>query len=721
MAAYAFTPVQRRTLAAICDTLVPRLSEEQEQQLLKKRSDLDQEHLKAWCRSSASDLGVPASVEESLAKSVPTDARQQIAMLLTAMSTRLGMLVLCGATAPFASLPPTERERCLASLRDSMFGQKRKIFVSLKSLVCVKALARDNSLHNPNNSSPGKNSMWEVLDFEGPPSAEQVKAVTAAQGREEFMYKMLNDSITQDMTMTVDVVIVGSGCGGGVVAAELAQAGRRVLVLEKAKYFTRDEITSQEGEAFDNMYERGGLVAAEDTGVAVLAGSAFGGGSAVNWACCLRTPGYVKEEWAQKHGLKQFADGTFDASLDAISARIGVKSEGIAHSRNNQLFIDGCKKLGYHIDVAPQNMADVGPMAPGAHFIGAGDRFGNKQSTPETFLKDAALASVPAQFADRCYVERVIHKGGVAQGVRCRIVGADGKTEHTLIVNAPQVVVSCGSLNSPALLLRSGLPNRSKQIGKNLRLHPVTGCCGFMPREEPDVAMWRGAPMTTVSNVVLEGPVGDNYGAKLECPLLLPGILTSISPWMNGNAFKNLLLDYKRLMALIVLTRDKGSGEVVIDKEGNPRVYYQTSDHDFKSLHDGLEKSIRVIAAAGAESLMMSQFMEPRHLPPVSEPEARAKEVDKIVAEVRQIGFQVYKAPLFSAHQMGTCKMGVDPKTSVVKPTGETWECSGLYVVDASTFPTSSGTNPMITTFGIAHMVAQGLKKGAGRSIPSRL
>lgn len=721
MAVFSLSPDQRCTLSAICDTLLPRLTADEEREVLQLRqAEVDSEHLKAWCRSCSSDLGVPQAIEATIIQHLPKDAQAEISLLLTALSSRLGMLALCGVASPFFALDEAQRERCLQGLQESVLSQKRKAFSNLKSLVCVKAFARDTSRINPNNCSTARNSMWAAMDFEGPAPAAEAEAVTAAAGRTEFRYAMLNDTISEDMTLNFDAVVVGSGCGGSVVAAELAEAGRRVLVLEKARYRQRAEVSGVEGDAFDQLYERGGMVSTEDTGMACFSGSAFGGGTAVNWACCLRTPDYVKREWAADYGLRAFCNGTFDASVDAVCARIGVKSESIAHSRNNELFVQACNKLGYHIDVAPQNMADVGSEAPGAHFIGSGDRYGLKQSTPETFLRDAATACMPATFADRCFVERVVQRGGVAQGVVARIVGADGTTEHTLTVRAPIVVISCGSLHSPAMLLRSGLPNRHKQIGKNLRLHPVEVVSGFMPRDAPDVAIWRGAPMTTVSNVVSNGPDGDGYGAKLECPLALPGLASSMLPWLNGKQFKDLMLDYRRMMSLIVLQRDRGCGEVRLDKEGKPRLYYKTSDYDLRSIADGAERAVRLIAAAGAERLVLLQFKEPLHLPPASNPEARAAEVERVVREMRRIGFPLFKVPLFSAHHMGTCRMGTDPKSSVVRPTCEAWECSGLYVVDASTFPTSSGTNPMVTTLAIAHMAAQHLKT-RGCTIPSRL
>ena len=133
----------------------------------------------------------------------------------------------------------------------------------------------------------------------------------------------------------VDVVIVGTGCGGSVAAAVLSQAGHQVLVLEKGQYLRSEAITGTEEQGFDQMYERGATVVTEDSGVAVLAGSTFGGGSAVNWACCLRTPSYVREEWSSRYGLARFGPSSreFSHALDAVTRRLGVK-EGAAVAHN---------------------------------------------------------------------------------------------------------------------------------------------------------------------------------------------------------------------------------------------------------------------------------------------------------------------------------------------------------------------------------------------------
>jgi long-chain-alcohol oxidase len=217
--------------------------------------------------------------------------------------------------------------------------------------------------------------------------------------------------------------------------------------------------------------------------------------------------------------------------------------------------------------------------------------------------------------------------------------------------------------------------------------------------------------MTTVSNQCAKGRANDNYGAKLECPSMHPGLAASVLPWAGGADFKESMLNIRRLSSFIVLTRDRGSGEVRLDKEGNPRLYYPLAESDAENMMDGLETAVRAMAAAGVDDVCPTNLPSARVLPPQSMPEARAAAVDNIVTEMRETGFPLFKSSVFSAHQMGTCRMGSSSKDSVVNEDGQSWEVSGLYVADASTFPTSSGVNPMVTTLAIAHSVSQRLKR----------
>lgn len=367
------------------------------------------------------------------------------------------------------------------------------------------------------------------------------------------------------------------------------------------------------------------------------------------------------------------------------------------HNGVNQAFLRGCHELGYDCQVAPQNLRNTAPES-NPQYICLGDRRGNKQSTAVTFLEDASRHG--ARFVASARVERVLHAGGVVTGAEAIVEG-----RHRLQVRASTVVVACGSLHSPALLLRSGL--RNPNIGKNLRLHPVTGIFAIMPQK---VDIHRGAPMTTVSNVGVAGPRGDNYGYKLEIPSVFTGLFASASPWEGGTNFKDKMLNMRRTATAIILQRDIGeAGRVTTDPQGEPRIHYSLDSRDGESMVDGVIKALRIFAAAGAESVGTSQRgVEVCHLGPEG---VASEEFAKFEARVRNAGVGEASCPLFSAHQMGTCRMGTSPSHSVVDPDGQTWEIKGLFVADASTFPTASGTNPMMTTLAVAHLLAQKLKR----------
>lgn len=708
MALIPLTKEQLRALAALGDVFWQALPEKEEKELVEKwGGTTDRELLTQFCRSKGSDFHVAEQIEKTFLPQMRPDNRFNIQLVTTLLSSSMGTLLLLGVCGPFADLSPEKQEAALKGLQESCIGEKRKIFVQLKSVTMMYTLNR-STLHFPKNAGLGKSIGWEPLGYEGPASREEAENIAKAAGRDEHVFATLNSTITGDTELKFDAVVIGSGCGGGVVAGELAAAGHSVLVLEKAEYFQRSRLTGEEEQAF-GFFDQGGSLYTEDKTMAVLGASAFGGGTLVNWACCLKPPLELRKQWATEFGLEQFVGEGFEASLDAIWKRLSVKSgDDISHNRSNQLLLDGCKKLGYLAGPAGQNMADTSPFPPGAGFINNGDRYGLKQSMLETYLRDAATAEKPAQFLDRCFVEKVLHEKGVAVGVRARVTGSDGAT-HMVTVKAPVVVVSGGSLQSPLLLARSGMPNRNGQVGKNLHLHPVQGVLGFLPDSEPEVNNWRGAPMTAVCSV--PALHGDGYGCKLEVPAVHPGISSTMLPWLGGKQFKKLALNMPRVVPFIALSRDKCSGEVWGDKDGFVHVSYSMDRHCEEVLMDGVIRNVRALEAIGVEQICVEQLGEPKILPPTTDPKGRERVVDEIVAGVQRIRFSAGRASLFSAHQMGTCRMGVKAENSVVKPTCESWEISGLYVVDASTFPTASGVNPMVTTLGIAHFAAQGLKE----------
>lgn len=281
---------------------------------------------------------------------------------------------------------------------------------------------------------------------------------------------------TEPEIIETDVVIVGSGCGGGVCAKNLAEAGHRVIVAEKAYHYPPEHLPMKAADAAIHLYMNGGMIQSNEGTMAVIAGQAFGGGGTVNWSASLQTQRYVREEWAGE-GLGFFTSPEFQNSLDRVCCRMGVSADHVQPSKNNQLLSEGARKLGYSVKPVPQNTGGK------KHYCGyctLGCGLAEKQGPVVSFLPDAARAG--AKFIEGFDAQKVIFENingkKVATGVKGLWKSRDSKggvsdpnrTTREVIIKAKRVIVSCGTLQSPLLLLRSGLNN--PQIGRNLHLHP---------------------------------------------------------------------------------------------------------------------------------------------------------------------------------------------------------------------------------------------------------
>lgn len=273
-----------------------------------------------------------------------------------------------------------------------------------------------------------------------------------------------------------DVVVIGSGCGGGIAAKNLAEAGYRVLVVEKSYHYPSKYFPMGFSEGFTSMFEGGASIVADDGSIAVLAGSAWGGGGTVNWSASLQTQNFVRQEWAES-GLPFFTSSAFQESLDRIWELLGVDSDHIQHSTSNRVILEGARKLGFAAKAVPQNTGNAEHDCPLCTMGCVGCQ---KKGPAASTLVDAAKAG--AVFMEGFHADRVLFKKGsngqVASGVvgtwtsRDAYLGTTGTdaVKRKAIIKASTVIVACGSLQSPLLLLRSRIKN--PHIGRNLYLHP---------------------------------------------------------------------------------------------------------------------------------------------------------------------------------------------------------------------------------------------------------
>jgi Choline dehydrogenase and related flavoproteins len=248
-------------------------------------------------------------------------------------STRVGSLILTGSTTPMHQQPIAFREKVFRGWDCSRFGPLRAVYRGLTAIVKKSWVM----------ASP---TMNEVLGFPRSP----VHGKPADGFPFEFLQFPASD---EPATVETDVVVVGSGCGGGVTANNLAEAGLRVLVVEKSYSYSSKVFPMTPNEAYVNMFENGGTLISDDGSTAVLAGSTWGGGGTINWSAALQTEAYVRQEWADT-GLPFFTSLEFQRSLDRVCDRMGVNTEHIEHNRGNNVILEGARKMGYAAKAVPQ-------------------------------------------------------------------------------------------------------------------------------------------------------------------------------------------------------------------------------------------------------------------------------------------------------------------------------------------------------------------------------
>ena len=652
---------ERAVLRAVCDTVVPAIERNRDPEGF-------------WARK-ASDLGVDAAAAELIAE-IPDDTlRAGLVQLLQALGQQ-------GITRIPSQL---SREQTLRNV----------------SLSSPDAAAGVNALigmtlfltYGAPDPDTGQNPMWETFRYPGPasPPPDAPKALE------------LHEPAGSAETLDCDACVIGSGSGGSVVAATLAEAGMKVVVLEAAGYFNESDFKQLELAAYQDMYWRGGPTPTAEGNVSLLAGTTLGGGTTINWTNCLRTRPWVREEWANEHGLAGVDGPDYDAHLDAVLERITANDECSDRNGPQERLREGSEALGWSFETIVRNADRERYSAETAGYMGFGDQSGSKQSADRTWLADARAKG--AVLVANCRAQRISLEGGRASGVEGHWAHPDGRTA-AVTVRAPRVVIACGALESPALLLRSGIGGPA--AGHNLRLHPTSAVVGAYGEDQ---RAWWGAPQAALCDEFAD--TGDGYGFLVETAQYAPGLIGSATPWFSGLDHKERLAQFRFGGTFIGLTRDHGGGQVTVDAAGEAVPTYSVTDEvDVRNLRQGLEAQIQLHEAAGAHEIGVLSWSAPSW--------RRGDDLDEYIATARRIPLRAGGVKLFSAHQMGTCRMGEDPGTSVADPRGELHDTKGVWIGDGSAFPTSSGTNPMVSIMALARRTATAIAEDAGSKAESK-
>jgi choline dehydrogenase-like flavoprotein len=645
--------VRRRALEALCDTFAPSLE-----------SDDERAEVRDFYARSASDLGVAAQIEGLLAQTAMPEEIEAVGQLLDAF-----------AAEGIEGLPLEARTQIVHGIAAS----------SPEAKLGVRQLRATTFLFFyglPDEA--GRNANWEAIGYPGPlsppPSPQQAPKTIAVE-----------QLTGEPATLEADACVIGSGAGGGVIAAELARAGRSVVVLEMGQYRNEADFKQLELPGMFELYLGGGLASSEDGSIAILAGSTLGGGTVVNYMNCIRTPEHIRREWAEM-GVEGIADPDYERHIDAIWQRLAINDTATSQNRTHKRLIEACEELGYPHRPLTRN-TDTACEDPGVcGYCSWGCQKGCKQSTMKTFLQDAADAG--ARFVVGARAERILTEDGRATGVEALVTQQDGSTTR-LAVHAPTVVVAAGAIETPALLLRSGIGGPA--AGRHLRLHPAALVVGVY---EQAVDGWIGQIQSALSDEFsrCEG----EHGFLVEATTVAPAIVAMSLPWDDGLAHKQLLEQkLRRFAPFISVARDHGEGQVVIDDHGRAVTRWSFSDElDARMFRRAMVELAKLQRAAGAKEIITFFQQQP---PTWREGE----DFDAFLAQIEAGSLEANDIAAFTAHQMGSCRMGSDPSESVADGRGELHDVKGVWVGDGSAFPTAPGVNPMISIMSLAHRTAE--------------
>jgi choline dehydrogenase-like flavoprotein len=623
-----------RALAALCDAFVPGDAD------LPSASRLGVHRI---LRAEVTALGRPALVAE-------------LDQLLDTVESPLLNLALTGRAARFTSLGHAQREDYLKRWAASPLPLKRRAFQVMKRLVLLYTYGQDGS---PYAGLMGYTR--RPLD----PVAEPVplRARRGAAGE----------------TIDADACVIGSGAGGGVVAATLAAAGKRVIVLERAALRTEADFDGRELAGYAALFVDRGIATSSDRAISLLAGSAVGGGTVVNWNTSLRVPAAVRQDWHEA-GIDDL-----DVYYDAVCERIDVDTDESPRNGPNAVLERGLRVLGLASATIARNVSGcvTGTEVPGCGPCTFGCRRGAKCSTLRTYLADACARG--AEILHASDARRIETRNGRVAGVVARVEGGEVR------VRAPLVALAGGAIHSPALLLRSGIA--TAQAGRHFHLHPVSVTGGIY--DDDLGGAWSGVPQSVVSEEFAERESG--HGFRIEIPQAFPGLLAAAFPWWGSASHRALAEQARHIAPFIAIVRDATEGRVRVDRDGEPIIDYACGSAERGLLTRGMIECARIHAAAGARRVFTL------HTPPL---EHGGGPIEPFVADIERRGVVPNRVGVFSAHQMSSCRIGVDPATSVADPDGQVRGARGLYVTDASAFPNAPGVNPMLTVMALARRTA---------------
>lgn len=504
------------------------------------------------------------------------------------------------------------------------------------------------------------------------------------------------------MNYDVDVAIVGTGAGGGIAAEILSHAGLRVLMIEEGPHWTRENFHMRESESYPNLYQESAGRKTKDKGINILQGRSVGGSTTVNWTTSLRTPPETLAHWREAFGLTEYTDAMLLPWFEKAEERLNIKPWIVPPNENNAILERGSAALGIPTKRIPRNVKGCWNLG----YCDMGCPTNAKQSMLVTTIPSAMAKG--AILLPRTRAERfVADAGGRITHLECALMDERGNrpTSNKVTIRAKHFIAAGGAIGTPALLLRSALPDPYGRVGKRTFLHPTVLSAALFPNPVDGFA---GAPQSVYSDHFLKlGPVDGPAGYKLEVPPLHPVLMSSTITGF-GEPHAELMAQMRHAQATIALVRDgfhpqSQGGTVELKSDGTPLLDYQITDYIWEGMRRALDTMAQIQFAAGAKQVY-----------PLHENAVLYSTLAEARAAIAKFPMEILRTRVASAHVMGGSGMGADPKESVIDGHGSHHHVENLSIFDGSMFPTSLGANPQLSIYGIITRNATTLARRLG-------
>jgi choline dehydrogenase-like flavoprotein len=492
-------------------------------------------------------------------------------------------------------------------------------------------------------------------------------------------------TLKADQSLVCDVVVVGTGAGGGMMARELAEAGVDVIAIEMGANHKPKDFNQLEDEMFERLFQQRGAQATVDMKIRVISGIGVGGSTVHNTNLCRRTPAALLQRWQKEHQVSGALAADLKGAFEKTERELNVKTMGPSElNRGNELFKKGINKLGYKGGFLAHNRMNCQRSG----FCELGCAYDAKQNSAKVLIPKAL--EMGARVYSGFRAERILQEKGRAAGVAGSVVDtATGKRRLSFTIKARAVCVAGSAIRSPALLQASEILDEAGMTGKNFRCHPGVIAAGVF---DEVVDGWRGIPQSYECTQLLDH--NDDQKNIWMVPGFAHPIGTAAMAPGFGATHMSFMRKYRHMAAIIVMLDEEGSGSVKWRGNGRIDIRHSLTALDRKQIVMGLEGASKILLAAGAKEVLI-----PHHDPLVIKGEDQ-------LGLIKKRGVPDYDLALTGVHPMGTLKMGDNPKSAVVKSTGEHHGLPGLFICDGSVFPTALGVPPQISIYSFSRHFA---------------